>query len=107
MSNIIQFPRQNTNVLSFNQARENIETARSAVAEEASADAVNFVISKLHEFGIVINFEDTGMLKNLAFIQESIVALIHRSYGMSHNFHEMIEKIVPEEIDDVEEMLEA
>lgn len=94
MTNIIQFPKNNTNPQSLEQNYpEIIYEVRKQYCDEVVADVLDAVGGILNSFGIVSN-GSADSIKDIVFLEETLKALTYRYKNLEHNLHPIIDQVI-------------
>lgn len=85
-SNVIQFPKK-SKIPTPKEVSQNL----FAQQEDEIQIIVDMIFSNLIENLEAVGFplDDPQIIKEFRFVLESVIALVHKYYGISHTYHDM------------------
>lgn len=103
MTKVINFPQKIDSIFptTSEEADEHIKDVRTKYCEEITSDVLDGLVSVLLSYGVHLKPQGNSV-KDIIFLEESIKAVLFRTKGIEHPFHDMIDKsiVLPDEAEE-------
>lgn len=107
-TNVYQFPDLITEDKKFDveSSRKYLETSKKEFVSEATETIYEEIVNALKSFGF---YNGIGKYdgRDLCLIKEMISSIMYRHYGFEHFMHNIVEQLIPYEIENEEELVDS
>lgn len=94
MTNVIQFPKNNTNPQSLElNSPDVINSVRQQFCDEVVSDVLDAVSGIFTTYGI-ISKGSVDSIKDIVFLEEALKAVTYRYRNLEHNLHPIIDQVI-------------